>query len=123
MWIGFAFLIIGFSTYFLPVERIGLNQPDNINTALISVGAIIEFISALFLWVYRSSTGQLTYFYNRQMYTHSVVLCYKIAESMSKGGDEAKQKIVEKVLERTWSVERPAPPNSKGIKDLIIPKA
>lgn len=122
MWIGFVFLIIGFTTYFIPVEKLGLERPENINTALIAVGAIIEFISALFLWVYRSSTSQLTYLYNRQMYTHSVVMCYKIAESMTNGADEAKQKIVEKVLEKTWSIERPASPNSKGIKDLITPK-
>ena len=123
MWIGFVFLILGFSTYFVPVEKLGLHRPENINSALIAVGAIIEFISALFLWVYRSSTSQLTYFYNRQMYTHSVVLCYNIAESMESGADEAKQKIVAKVLERSWSVERPSPPNSKGLQDLITPKA
>lgn len=123
MWIGFIFLIMGFSTFYLPMEKLGLSRPENINTALIAVGAIIEFISALFLWVYRSSTSQLTYFYNRQMYTHSVVLCYKIAESMTNGADEAKQKIVEKVLEKTWTVDRPAPSNSKGIKDLMTPKA
>jgi hypothetical protein len=119
MWVGFAFLIIGFSTYMVPIEKLGLVRPQqDIDVVLIVVGAVIEFVSALFLWVYRSSTNQLTYFYNRQMHNHSVVMCYRIAESMAEG-DETKKTIVEKVLERTWSPERQPLPTAGGISKLL----
>lgn len=122
MWVGFFFLISGFSIYILPIEKIGLIRPQtDVNFLLIGVGAIIEFVSALFLWIYRSSTSQLTYFYNRQMYTHSVMMCFRIAESM-KDADDTKRIIVEKVLERTWSLDRPEAPATGGIDKLLKKK-
>ena len=118
MWVGFIFLITGFSIHILPIENLGLiRPPNNINYVILGVGAIIEFVSALFLWIYRSSTSQLTYFYDRQMYTHSVMICFRIAENM-KDGDATKKTIVEKVLERKWSPERPTPPSTGRLNKM-----
>jgi len=75
-------------------------------------------VSALFLWVYRSSTGQLTYFYNRQIHTHNVVMCFRIASSME-NSDEAKRSIVDKVLDRTWEVNQPVPVGAKWFGKLV----
>jgi len=74
-------------------------------------------IAALFLWVYRSSIAQLTYFYNRQMHIHNVVMCYRMAASM-KEPDTAVGKIIDKVLEQTWGVEQQPLPSGKVVSEL-----
>lgn len=89
-----------------------------INVLIIAGGGIIELISALFLWVYRNSIAQLTYFYNRQMHTHNILMCYRIAHTMDKP-DDTKRHIVEKVLECTWVLERPAMQGAKGVSKLF----
>jgi hypothetical protein len=119
MWLGFILLLVGVCLYVGPVEKLGLTRPQQDFTIFIMGGAaIIEFISALFLWVYRSSTGQLDYFYDRQMHTHNVVMCYRIASTMEKA-DDTKRLIVQKVLERTWAPDRPQPTGAKGLRELL----
>ncbi len=119
MWVGFIFIVVGFAVYLLPIDNWGLVKPEgDIKTVVIAGGAIIEFVSALFLWVYRSSTNQLTYFYNRQIHSHNVVLCFRIASSMEKP-DEAKRSIVDKVLDRTWEVNQSAPVGAKWFGKLV----
>ena len=58
----------------------------------------MELVSALFLFIFRSSTNQLTYFYNRQIFIHNALLSYKMATSMEEP-DTAKRMIIEKILE------------------------
>jgi hypothetical protein len=64
--------------------------------------------------VYRTSIRQLTYFYNRQMYNHSVLMCQRIADGM-KESDPVKKTIVEKVLDRSWVLEKEALPSGKQL--------
>ncbi|NJK52513.1 MAG: hypothetical protein HC936_06225 [Leptolyngbyaceae cyanobacterium SU_3_3] len=109
MWIGFIVIISGLIPHILsylePFTRV---RSDNIQTLTLAGGIVIEVISALFLWVYRSSIAQLTYFYDRQMYNHNILLCSKIIEEMS-DGDTVRQIIVEKVLDKQWikDISRP----------------
>lgn len=53
------------------------------------------------IWIYKSSTSQLTHFNNRQMYLHNVLLCVRITESMT-NADEAKLLVVKRVLEQAF---------------------
>lgn len=121
MWVGFILILAGISVYFLPVEKLGLVRPDqDMKIVVIAGGAIIEFVSALFLWVYRSTTQQLTYFYNRQIHTHNVILCFRIANTM-KESDSAKRSIIDKMLDTKWGLDQPPPVGEKWIGDLINP--
>jgi hypothetical protein len=121
MWLGFILLLVGVALYVGPVEKIGLKVPATDFSILIMGGAaIIEFISALFLWVYRSSIAQLEYFYNRQMYSHTSILCFRIATTMEKSqADDTKRAIVEKALDWTLKPERPALVGGKGLRALL----
>jgi len=119
MWLGFLVLLIGISLFVVPVEKLGLEKPpENFNVVVLVGGVIIEFISALFFWVYRSANEDLTYFFNRQFHMHGSVLCYRIAATMEKPqGDEAKRAIVDQVLK--WSEgsrKRHALPSSRNLR-------
>jgi hypothetical protein len=121
MWLGFILLLVGIALYVGPVEKIGLKPPTQDFKVLIMGGAaIIEFISALFLWVYRSSTAQLTYFYNRQMHSHTSILCFRIASTMETAkADDTKREIVQKVLDWTSMPARPPLIGAKGLRALL----
>jgi hypothetical protein len=107
MWIGFVVLIGGLLLQVMPVENLGLAHPTSgLNALVVGVGTVIEFVSALFLWVYRATTSQLTYFYDRQMYVHSIVMCTRIADSITPP-DETRRAIVDKMLERVTAPEFP----------------
>lgn len=115
MWIGFGVIMMGIIIRVVNLQGLGLQPPDtNISTLVIMSGAIIEVISALFLWVYRNSIRQLTYFYNRQIHSHSVLLCQRIAETMNTP-DDVKKMIVEKVLDTAWKLEQEALPSGKAL--------
>ena len=125
MFLGFAVIMASVFPIVIPslfnTKQIGMNP--NVNIVVAVSGLIIEVISALFLWMYRSSMAQLTYFYNRQMYLHNVLVCVRIASGM-KSGDEvksldAKALIVTKILDSTWTVDRPSAPDSRGLKDVV----
>jgi hypothetical protein len=104
MWLGFFLLLAGIIIYVAPIEQLGVDVPDaaGFNFLIIGGTAIIEFVAALFLWVYRSTSNQLHIFYDREMYNHSLVMCFKVASTI-KEPDEAKRSIIEKVLERQWT--------------------
>jgi len=115
MWIGFGVIVAGIVIRVVDLQNFGLRAPDtDISTLVIGAGTIIEMVSALFLWVYRTSIRQLTYFYNRQMYNHSVLMCQRIADGM-KESDPVKKTIVEKVLDRSWVLENEALPSGKQL--------
>tara|TARA_R110001592_G_C12970460_1_gene733200 strand:+ start:64 stop:924 length:861 start_codon:yes stop_codon:yes gene_type:complete len=99
MWIGFLIIAFGIITYIIPNKYI---NPDliggNFQVLTIASGIITELISALFLWIYKSSISRLTYFYNRQVFIHNALFAYKISNTM-KESDSAKKIIVEKILE------------------------
>jgi len=127
MWIGFVVMIGGIAPFVLPLINPSLRtEPStSINVVIAAGGFVIELIAALFLWVYRSSIVQLTYFYNRQIYLHNVLLCYKIAATMKPDQEpkslDSRALIIEKVLDSTWNIDRPEAPTSKGIRELITP--
>lgn len=104
MWVGFIVIISGVGINFLPTSIRELFSASNVNDISIAGGIVIELISALFLWVYRSSINQLTYFYNRQMDNHNVLICQRIAETMEKS-DDTKRVIIERILEHTQKAE------------------
>jgi hypothetical protein len=119
MWLGFFILIGGIAIYLFPIEQIGLKAPTaGVNTLVIGSGTIVEFISALFLWVYRRSIKQLTYFYNRQIHAHNVLLSYRISDTMA-DPDVPKKMIVEHILQRVWSPEDLEATSGKGFLDFV----
>lgn len=119
MWLGFVLLLIGIALYVGPVEKLGLTRPpQDFNVLIVSGAAIVEFISALFLWVYRSTIAQLTYYYKLQMHSHTSILCFRMASTM-KDADEAKRAIIGKMLEWTARPERPPLTGAKGLTALL----
>jgi len=123
MWIGFGVILAGIIVRVVDLKKIGLLPPDkDVTTIVIIAGVVIEVVSALFLWIYRYSAKQLTYFYNRQMYNHSVLMCYRIAESMT-SGDEVKKAIAEKVLDKVWVLEQDALPQGTSLISFGAKKA
>jgi hypothetical protein len=107
MWIGFLIIAGGIVLYAVPI-RPEIHRP-NIHLLAIASGIVIELISALFLWIYRSSIGQLTYFYNRQMYLHSVLVAMKIADTMT-DSDQAKHSIIDRILDSESQSRLKQPP-------------
>jgi hypothetical protein len=119
MWLGFALLLIGIALYVGPVEKLGLTRPpSDFNLLIVSGAVIVEFISALFLWVYRSTIGQLTYYYRLQMHHHTSVLCFRMASTMQQAED-AKRTIIDGLLGWTPSPERPPLAGAKGLRSLL----
>lgn len=115
MWIGFSVIVSGIVIRVVDLGKFGVRPLDSdVSTLIIVSGAIIEVISALFLWVYRSSIRQLTYFYNRQLYNHSVLMSQRIAETMT-SADEVKKTIIEQLLDRSWTFEPDTLPSGKSL--------
>ncbi|ABM35784.1 TRADD-N-associated membrane domain-containing protein [Polaromonas naphthalenivorans] len=122
MWLGFILLLIGIALYVGPVEKLGLTRPQqDFQILILSGAAIIEFVSALFLWVYRSTTAQLTYYYKRQMHSHTSILCFRMATTIQtlEKSDEIKKAIIEKVLDWNEMPERPPLVGAKGLRSLL----
>lgn len=122
MWLGFILLILGLALYVAPVEQLGLQRPSqDFSLMILGTGAIIEFISVLFLWIYRSTMGQLTFYYQLQIRTHTAILCFRMATAMKKENesDSAKLAIIKTILKGTSLPERPALEGSRGLRDWI----
>jgi hypothetical protein len=99
MWLGFLIIAFGILSYIVPTKYINENLVSgNLQLLTIASGIFTEFISALFLWIYKSSVNRLTYFYNRQVFIHNALLAYKISNTMT-DPDKAKTIIVEKILD------------------------
>lgn len=120
MWLGFLILIFGIALYVGPLENFGLKRPsEDFNVLIISSAAIVEFISALFLWVYRSTIDQLTFYYRLQMRSHVAILSFRMATTMETA-DEAKRAIIDSILDSSLRPERiPGPAGGKGLRALI----
>lgn len=117
MWIGFLIIAFGIMTYIIPNKYINQDLIDgNFQILTISSGIITELISALFLWIYKSSIGRLTYFYNRQVFIHNALFAYKISNTM-KEPDLAKKTIVEKILEFGITANKESYINIKDLKE------
>jgi hypothetical protein len=117
MWLGFTLLVLGLALYVAPVERLNLHPPSgNFNFLILSSAVIIEFISVLFLWFYRSTMGQLTFYYRLQIRNHNAILCFRIATSMEAESDEAKRAIIASMLDFSLMPERPEVQGSAGLR-------
>lgn len=115
MWIGFAVIMSGIVVRVLDLERFGIRALDgDAGLLVIACGVVIELISALFLWIYRNSVRQLTYFYNRQIFNHGVLMAHRISSGMQ-APDETRRLIVERLLDRGWSVEPDALPSGQAL--------
>lgn len=112
MWLGFAVLIGGVIGRFLGVMTTGASE------IVLLTGVVIEFIAAIFLWVYRHTIRQLTYFYSRQLKLHNTLLGYRLACDAGDRKAETIKLIVERLLEEG---ERPTieAPSSSGITKLL----
>ncbi|MBE7177530.1 MAG: hypothetical protein INR69_14060 [Mucilaginibacter polytrichastri] len=100
MWIGFFVILTGLILFTVPLPRVNPELTGDKSLKALSVGSglVIELISALFLWIYKNSNEQLTYFYNRQIYVHNALFAVRIAETMT-NPDEAKGRIIDSILE------------------------
>ncbi|WP_343635665.1 hypothetical protein [Fluviicola sp.] len=99
MWIGFMIIMFGIISYMMPLPYINQNLVNgNFQILILGSGIVVELISGLFLWIYKSSLSQLKYFYNRQIFIHNSLLAFAISESMD-NSDESKKIIIEKILE------------------------
>lgn len=115
MWLGFLILIAGILLYIAPLEQIGIARPrGDFNTLILASALIVEVISALFLWVYRSTIGQLTFYYRLQMQSHTAILSFRIASTMDKA-DDAKRAIIDKLLGASLVPERPTLRGARGL--------
>lgn len=99
MWIGFFIIILGVLLFYFPIKIGNTFFTDgNVKILVLISGVITELISVMFLWIYKNSVRNLTYFYNRQIFIHNTLLAYKISSSME-SSDDAKKIIVQKILD------------------------
>ena len=118
MWLGFGLLVAGIALYIGPVEKLGLARPaGDFDWLILASAMVIEVVSALFLWVYRSTIGQLTFYYRLQMQSHTAIMCFRIADTM-KEPDDAKRAVIDKLLATGPAPERPAPMSARGLASL-----
>src|SRR5690606_11204081 len=90
---------------------------DDRNTLVLLTGAVIEFIAAAFLWVYRFSIQQQTYYYRRQLSLHNALLAHRLATTMEAKDDSTKRSVER----RLQDVEGPSSElhGSRGIMGLL----
>lgn len=115
MWLGFLLLVSGIALYIAPLGQFGIEPPTgDFNLLILASAVIIEVVSALFLWVYRSTIGQLTFYYRLQMQSHTAIMCFRIATTMDQA-DEAKRAVIDKLLGAAPEPERPEPMGAAGL--------
>lgn len=120
MFIGFFIILIGSaSTFGFLTYLFREIKPTDINNIVIAGGVLAEIISVLFLWIYNKSSSQLTYFYNRQIQAHNVILAFRIADTMT-DKDKTKHEIVKNILETSKTSQPEIKlPNRDGFKKLL----
>jgi hypothetical protein len=121
MWLGFAIIMVGVLRQIVPLNIINEHfsaAPTGFDPLVLAGGVVVEIISALFLWVYKSSIEQLTYFYDRQMHLHGVLLSVQITSGM-KDKDDTTKLIVNDILAKSWRAERSPLPDSSKLKSLL----
>jgi len=131
MWLGFFVLLAGVLDSLFGLSQLlntatsetPLAQSDGVdpNTVVLLTGVVLEFIAAAFLWVYRFSIQQQTYYYQRQLKLHNVLLAHRISSAMGDGKDESVKLVIEKLLEEA-SPQGIEPPTSAGVGKLLKPK-
>lgn len=132
MWLGFFVLMIGVLDNFMPIRSLIVDVlpatgagTENVQGAALSpnelvliTGVVIEFIAAAFLWVYRFSIQQQTYYYRRQLGLHNALLAQRLSESMTTSKDEAVKLVVQRLLEDPVLQQMEAP-SSSGLSNFF----
>lgn len=127
MWLGFVILVAGVLDSFVPLTGFLAPQPGegaagrqmgDTNDLVLITGVVIEFIAAAFLWVYRFTIQQQTYYYRRQFRLHNALLAHRLTAGMGQAKDDAIKLIVERLLEDTESPAA-AEPDRRGIAALL----
>ncbi len=132
MWLGFFILIAGVADHFLPLGQIlstslGLelqfeaaNRGASLtpNELVLVTGVVIEFIAAAFLWVYRFSIQQQTFYYQRQLRLHNALLAHRVAEGMTVSKDDAIKLVVERLLQDIEMTQM-AGPSAAGLSKFF----
>jgi hypothetical protein len=130
MWLGFIVLIAGVIDSFVPLSEVLVAQLGGApladaaaatvasNDLVLLTGVVIEFIAAAFLWVYRFSIRQQTYYYRRQLRLHNALLAHRLSADMGNDRAAAIGKIVERLLDDMDTAE-PTPPNAGGLRRLL----
>lgn len=120
MWLGFTLLVAGIALFVIPLQQFSIDKPNTeFSYVIMGSAAIIEFIAAMFLWIYRSTNGQLTYYYRLQMRSHTAVLSFRMASTMTDLQDETKRYIIENMVDPSIIPERPDVMSSKGVAALL----
>ena len=120
MWLGFTLLVLGLALYVGAFDRLGIQRPSlDFNLLILATATIIEFISVMFLWVYRSTMGQLTFYYRLQVRNHTSILCYRMTMDMTSGKDGARRAIVNSMLDNALTPERPPVEGSEGLRRWV----
>lgn len=132
MWIGFVVLLAGALDNFLPLRPLIIEyfeitypaSPQSMepafspNDLVLITGIVIEFIAAAFLWVYRFSIRQQTYYYRRQLSLHNALLAQRLGEFMTGSKDAAIEIIVKRLLEDP-DLQQMEGPSSSGLGKFL----
>lgn len=131
MWLGFLVLLAGVADYFIPLRSLlassfTLVESLQVQTAsglkpselVLITGIVLEFIAIAFLWVYRFSIKQQTYYYRRQLKLHNMLLAKHVGDDMKDGKDEALKLIMQSLLENEDFVQM-EPPKISWLKSRL----
>lgn len=131
MWLGFIVLLAGVADYFIPLRALLANsfslpetpQPSTASGLsptefVLITGVVLEFIAAAFLWVYRFSITQQTYYYRRQLKLHNVLLAKHVGDGMQEGKDAALKMIIQSLLENVDMTQSDLP-TASGVKGFL----
>lgn len=127
MWLGFAVLLIGVADYFIPVQAIITHYTSlpplpakefSAQSFVLITGVVLEFISVAFLWMYRFSIKQQTYYYRRQLKLHNVLLATGVSKEMKEGRDATLTKIIDNLLVNMEMIQID-PPSTDKLKGLV----
>ncbi|WP_201552154.1 TRADD-N-associated membrane domain-containing protein [Psychrobacter immobilis] len=99
MTIGLIIIFLGMFSYIFPNDFLNNEvRNGNFQPLVITSGIVLELISVIFLSIYKTSLGRLTYFYDRQVFIHNAMFAFKISKTMEEQ-DVSKKLIVEKILD------------------------
>ena len=119
---GFILLSGGLIVQFMMINEILGFKTGNgdMQTVVVGSGAIVEFIAALFLWVFRRTIQQLNYFYTRQSSAHNILLAFQVAQSMkTPDADKAKKIIIEKIMQENQTRDNKKTNNTNGQQNSL----
>lgn len=92
-------IFLGMFSYIFPNDFLNNEvRNGNFQPLVITSGIVLELISVIFLSIYKTSLGRLTYFYDRQVFIHNAMFAFKISKTMEEQ-DVSKKLIVEKILD------------------------